>query len=126
MEKPAATEVAETAPEPAPRPRKSAPSRTRAAATEAPRTALEDPGILPGRKDYRSFYVDDAPFARFRAALYWLARHPEVTDEYGSNMSAAAERWMGEVASDLESRFNGGEVFRMPPDTNRRKRGKPV
>lgn len=73
--------------------------------------ALADPDILAGRKSYRSFYVDDEPFARFRAAIYWSCRQRDVPD----NMSAAVEAWMLEVATDLERRYNNGEVFDMPP-----------
>jgi len=85
-------------------------------------SALDDPAFTPGRKDYRSFYVDDHAFARMRAALYWLARNPEVVAEHGDNMSAAVEQWMLDTANDLEARFNEGEVFPMPPTTRRRKR----
>src|SRR3954454_2916203 len=43
-------------------------------------TALDDPGILAGRMGYRSFYVEDSVFARFRAAIYWLSRREDVED----------------------------------------------
>jgi hypothetical protein len=88
-------------------------------------SALDDPAVHPGRKDYRSFYVDDGPYARFRAAMYWLARNPDVVDEYGDSMSAAAERWLDETATELERRFNGGRVFDAPPASRRRTRGQP-
>lgn len=116
------------APEPAPEPvRRPAPRRaTRRPGATKPAgpvlNALEDPDITPGRKDYRSFYVDDAVFARFRAAIHWSSRNPAATDEVPENMSAAAEEWMLEVATDLEQRFNEGQVFRMPPATKRRGR----
>lgn len=115
---------AKATPEPVRRP---APRRaTRRPGTTKPTgpvlNALEDPDITPGRKDYRSFYVDDAVFARFRAAIHWSSRNPAATDEVPENMSAAAEEWMLEVASDLEQRFNEGVVFRMPPATKRRGR----
>lgn len=91
-------------------------------AAPTPTTALEDPGITPGRKDYRSFYIEDATFARFRAAIYWLSRREDAADEVPENMSVAVETWMADTAESLERRFNGGEVFRMPPASKRRRR----
>lgn len=84
--------------------------------------ATADPAYTPGRKDYRSFYVADEVYARFRAALYWQARNPEVTDEIGDSMSVAVERWMEQTASNLEKRFNDGDEFTAPPASRRRKR----
>lgn len=100
-----------------------APRRTRRARAGAPAAvnAVEDPGITAGRKDYRSFYVEDATFARFRAAIYWLSRREDATDEVPENMSVAVEAWMAETAGTLERRFNDGEVFRMPPPSKRRR-----
>lgn len=112
---------------PAPTETKPAPQRaTRRSGNAAKRppvlNALEDPEITPGRKDYRSFYVDDAPFARYRAAIYWASRNPEFADEVAENMSQEIEDHMLAVAADLEQRVNGGEPFRMPPATKRRGR----
>ncbi len=87
----------------------------------APVNALQDPNITPGRKDYRSFYVEDATFARFRAAIYWLSRREDAAGEVPENMSVAVETWMEETASDLEQRYNAGETFRMPPAPRRRR-----
>ena len=93
----------------------------RRAATPAV-SALEDPGITPGRKDYRSFYLEDASFARFRAAIYWLSRREDAVDEVPENMSVAVEAWMEATATALERRFNDGNTFRMPPPPARRRR----
>lgn len=135
----ATTEPARTEPEPRPVPepapaepaaadrlakRPSRPSRP-GRAVAAPVSAVDDPGITPGRKDYRSFYIEDAAFARFRAAIYWLSRREDATDEVPENMSVAVETWMEETAAELERRFNNGEVFRMPPPLKRRRRPTP-
>jgi hypothetical protein len=83
-------------------------------------TALDDPGILAGRMGYRSFYVEDSVFARFRAAIYWLSRREDVED-VPENMSVAVQEWMESTAADLERRYNDGEVFRMPPPPKKRR-----
>lgn len=121
---PAAAEPEPEAPEVEPVPRVRA-SRPRARAKPpAPVLATEAPDITPGRKDYRSFYVDDSPFARFRAAIYWTSRNPAAAGQVAENMSVAIEDLMDEVAGELEKRFNGGQVFPAPPGQTRRKRGK--
>jgi hypothetical protein len=100
----------------------SRPARRRKAkptATTRALNALDDPGILAGRKGYRSFYVEDSVFARFRAAIYWLSRREDAAGEVPENMSVAIETWMEETAEDLERRYNQGEVFRMPPGQRR-------
>ena len=84
-------------------------------------SAVDDPSITAGRKDYRSFYIEDATFARFRAAIYWLARREDATGEVPENMSVAVETWMQETANELERRYNKGETFRMPPVSRRRR-----
>lgn len=127
-----AQEQEEALPAPATAPSSSAPTPTRAPAaakkTRRPRpsspevlNAVQDPSITPGRKDYRSFYIEDETFARFRAAIYWLARREDATDVVPENMSVAVETWMAETAAELERRFNGGEIFRMPPPPKRRR-----
>ena len=88
------------------------------------RDALADPDIRVGRKSYRSFYVDDEAFARFRAAIHWSSRRPDAVDEVPENMSVAVETWMLNTARDLERRYNDGQVFRMPPKPTRRPRTK--
>ena len=113
------------APEPTPAKEKARPAPRGRPDDAAKRlTALEDPDITPGKRDYRSFYVEDSVFARFRAAVYWTARHPDAAGEVPENMSSAVEQWMREMADDLEGRYNQGEVFRMPSTAQRRKRGK--
>ncbi|MGE0170935.1 hypothetical protein [Nocardioides sp.] len=111
-------------------PPSSTPTRPPAAArkTRRPRlsspevlNAVQDPSITPGRKDYRSFYIEDESFARFRAAIYWLARREDAADVVPENMSVAVETWMAETSAELERRFNGGEIFRMPPPPKRRR-----
>ena len=95
-----------------------------AAPTADPATwtsCLDDPKIVPGRHGYRSFYIDDEVFARFRAAVYWLARR-EDADGVPENMSAAVEDWMLDTARDLEERFHEGRPFRATPDQTRRRR----
>ncbi|MEJ2889441.1 hypothetical protein [Actinomycetospora aeridis] len=105
------------APEPTPAPTK---RRRRTSTTDEPAwtTALDDPAIDPDRNGYRSFYVSDAVFARFRAAVYWTARRPDATD-VPDNMSSGVEAYMEEVAADLERRYNDGAVFRATPDQKR-------
>jgi hypothetical protein len=88
-------------------------------------TALDDPAITPGRSNYRSFYIEDALFARFRAAVYWSSRREEAGGDVPENMSVAVSEYMERTASDLEQRFNGGQVFRSTPEQRkRRKKGK--
>ena len=112
--------------EPAPQPARRAPTRRRGrrrpptASTPAHLNAVDDPSITPGRKDYRSFYIEDATFARFRAAIYWLARREDAAGEVPENMSVAVETWMQETADELERRYNDGETFRMPVSRRRR------
>lgn len=113
-------------PAPAPQPTRSPPQsggrgRRSTASTPAPVSAVDDPNITPGRKDYRSFYIEDATFARFRAAIYWLARREDAAGEVPENMSVAVETWMLETATELERRYNAGETFRMPPVSKRRR-----
>lgn len=86
------------------------------------RTALDDPAILPGRNGYRSFYVSDPIFARFRAAIHWTSRRPDAAGRVPENMSAAVEEFMDRLASELEADFNGGEVFPPTPEQRRRRR----
>jgi hypothetical protein len=73
---------------------------------------------------YRSFYIEDTAFARFRAAIYWLSRRPDAADDVPDNMSVAVQEWMETTAADLERRYNAGEAFRMPPAPKKR-RAKP-
>lgn len=122
------TESAEPqdASEPSPQPERGTPRpgpRRRRQSTPPPAhvSAVDDPSISPGRKDYRSFYVEDATFARFRAAIYWLARRDDAAGEVPENMSVAVETWMEETASELERRYNDGATFRMPPVSRRRR-----
>lgn len=96
----------------------------RAGPSEGVPDALDDPDIHAGRKSYRSFYIDDEAFARFRAAIHWCSRRPDAVDEVPENMSAAVESWMLSTAQDLERRYNDTEVFRMPPKSPRRPRTK--
>ncbi|MDN5751464.1 MAG: hypothetical protein L0H64_23685, partial [Pseudonocardia sp.] len=73
--------------EPAPQPPHRTPTQTGGRGrrstppTPAHVSAVDDPHITPGRKDYRSFYIEDATFARFRAAIYWLARREDAAGE---------------------------------------------
>ncbi len=123
-----AQEPTETAPQPAvsrpaPRTPARAGGRRHQSAAPAPAhvSAVDDPSITAGHKDYRSFYVEDATFARFRAAIYWLARREDAAGEVPENMSVAVETWMQETANELERRYNDGETFRMPPVSRRRR-----
>jgi hypothetical protein len=119
-------EVEPETPSPAPAPEASRPEPSGRASKKGTLTdALADPEILAGRKGYRSFYVDDEAFARFRAAIYWSARNPAAMTSRTPvplNMSAAIEEWMERTAGVLEKTYNGGEVFPMPPKTVRRQR----
>lgn len=84
-------------------------------------SALDDPTILAERRDYRSFYVEDVAFARFRAAIYWLSRREDAVGMVPENMSVAVENFMVATADDLERRYNEGQPFRMPPGQRRRR-----
>jgi hypothetical protein len=97
------------------------PARAANKITPAAVSAVADPTILEGRRDYRSFYVEDTAFARFRAAIYWLSRPEDAAGEVPDNMSAAVEVWMEETATELEQRYNDGQPFRMPPGQRRRR-----
>jgi hypothetical protein len=136
---PPARLVTQLAPEPAPAPASepalepvssepeepatTAPVPPKQPAARRPR-AVPQPTDAPleGRSDYRSFYVSDEAFYRFRAAIYWSSRNPKGAGEVPENMSAAAEQWMIEVATDLERRYNDGEPFPTPPAPRRRRR----
>lgn len=112
------------APEPTPPARKQQPTERSAEYV----SALDDPAILEGRNGYRSFYVDDAVFARFRAAIYWLSRREDALDQVPQNMSAAIEDFMRQTTDELETRFNDGKVFRATPDqlkSSRRRKTQP-
>jgi hypothetical protein len=100
---------------------------TEAAKSDPVRSALDDPAIVAGRNGYRSFYVDDTVFARFRAAIYWLSRREDALDQVSPNMSVAVEEFMRSTTESLEQQFNGGEVFRATPDQLKpsRRRGRP-
>ena len=78
--------------------------------------------MLAGRSDYRSFYVNDEIFFRFRAAIFWSSRNPKAVGQVPDNMSAAVEQWMDEVATDLERRYNDDEPFPSPPPPRRQRR----
>jgi hypothetical protein len=88
-------------------------------------TALDDPALLAGRKAYRSFYVDDHAFGRFRAAIYWASRRPDAVDEVPENMSVAINDAMINLAAELEQRFNGAEILPPTPEQRKSKRTKP-
>ena len=109
-----ATETPVGAPQPEPR----------RARTTRGATALDDPAILEGRNGYRSFYIEDSIFARFRSAIYWLARREDAMDQVPPNMSAAVEEFMRQTTEDLERRFNEGEIFRATPDQLKPRRTK--
>jgi hypothetical protein len=100
-----------------PKPNRPASKTTKTAAV----SAVDDPTILEGRRDYRSFYVEDTAFARFRAAIYWLSRREDAAGDVPDNMSAAVELWMEATATELEQRYNDGQPFRMPPGQRRRR-----
>lgn len=101
---------------PARRPRSTKRTRTIEPAAEPE----EETAPIP----YRSFYVDNATYERFRAATYWTARHPDAVDDptVAQNMSQAVERFMAATADDLEHRYNRGQPFRIPPKARRRPR----
>lgn len=100
-----------------------------AAPTADPATwtsCLDDPKIVPGRHGYRSFYIDDEVFARFRAAVYWLARNEDAAGQAPENMSVAVEEFMLATARDLEDRHHHGTPFRPTPDQLRGARRRPA
>ena len=92
----------------------------RARTPSSPPAATERPP--EGRSDYRSFYVSDEVYFRFRAAIFWSSRNPKAAGKVPDNMSAAVEQWMLELATDLEGRYNDGEAFPQPPAPRRRRR----
>lgn len=128
-EAPAAEEAPgeDEAPEPAAEPA-SAPSRPRArarkprAATPPVVLATEDPNYPQEINDYRSFYLANEVYARYRAAIFWASRNPEAMGLVPENMSQGVQQLMLEAAEDLEQRYNDGQVFRMPPPPKRRKK----
>lgn len=79
-------------------------------------SALDDPAIVAGRRAFRSFYVDDETFARFRAAVHWSARREDAGDDVPENMSVAVAAFMAATAADLEARYNAGAPFRPTPE----------
>ncbi len=74
------------------------------------------------RSGYRSFYVEDDIFTRFRAAIYWSSRRHDADEDVPINMSAGVSEYMERTAAELEKRFNDGEPFRFPPVVQRKKR----
>jgi hypothetical protein len=127
---PAAAPLAIPAPEPQ--------STTEPVADEEPNpkkpgewaSCLDDPAILEGRANYRSFYIEDTVFARYRAAVYWCARLADALDLVGENMSVDIQQHMAEVARALEEQFNDGAPFRPTPEQvkkpRRRRRADPA
>lgn len=79
-------------------------------------SALDDPAVTAGRSSYRSFYVPDVVFARFRAAVHWSARREDADVDVPENMSVAVTREMARLADELERKFNGGHPFRPTPE----------
>lgn len=73
-----------------------------------------------GRGVYRSFYVHDDVYDRFRDAIHWTARRPDAAGRAPANMSAAVEAFMAQLAGELETEFNNGQRFPAAP-TQRRK-----
>lgn len=112
------------APAPGPVAPPAPPPSTRPAPAAARRpSALEDPAYDMQAKGYHSFYVPNAIYARFRAAIHYTANRPDAEEEgLAGSMSAAVTAFLQATAEDLERRFNGGEVFQMPPSTKRRTR----
>jgi hypothetical protein len=76
----------------------------------------------PDKNGYRSFYVSDAVFLRFRAAVHWTSRRAEIADRVHENMSVAVEDFMRRTANRLESEFNDGNRFPPTPGNRRRRR----
>ena len=89
-------------------------------ASRAPVAAAKETSALS--MGYRSFYVSDEAYSRFRAAIHWSSRHPAAAGQVPDNMSAACEAWMDATADDLEARFHHGVPFPVPPVKKRRKR----
>ncbi len=99
--------------------RRAAPSSAAAPAPSDPADwddCLDDPTVLPGRKSFRSFYVEDTVFARFRAAVHWSSRREDAELDVPENMSVAVADFMAEKARELEDLYNGGRPFRATPE----------
>lgn len=103
-------EVSAAEPEPA-----TAPPTTRADAPPAHAPPEERSAY------FRSFYVSDDVFERFRSAIFWSSRNPQAAGTAPDNMSVAVEDAMEQIATDLEQRYNKGEAFPEPPKTRRRR-----
>jgi len=88
----------------------------------AERTSLTSKTPTDGPAYFRSFYVGNEVYDRFRAAIFWTSRNPRATGAVPENMSAAVEQFMASMAADLERRYNDGKVFPNPPKTRRRRR----
>jgi len=87
-------------------------------------SCLDDSAIIEGRANYRSFYVEDTVFARYRAAVYWCARLADAEGVVGENMSVDIQQHMAEVARALEEKFNNGAPFRPTPEQIKKPRRK--
>jgi hypothetical protein len=74
------------------------------------------------RSGYRSFYVEDDVFVRFRAAIYWSSRRHDADEDVPINMSVGVSEYMERTAAALEKRFNDGDPFKSPPVVQRKKR----
>lgn len=88
----------------------------------ADRRATSEHRIEHHSNGYRSFYVNDGVFARFRAAVHWTSRRPDAIGRAPENMSAAIEQYMEQLATRLEKEFNNGEQFPSIPPQRRRQR----
>ena len=113
-----AARVSAAEPEPAP----AAPASRSDATAGTPASVLAE--TPPGERSayFRSFYVSDEVFERFRSAIFWSSRNPQAAGTAPENMSVAIEDAMEQIATDLEQRYNKGETFPEPPKTRRRRR----
>lgn len=109
----------EAAGSPAEPPKVSSKPKTAPKATPAP-TGSEEAGERSAY--FRSFYVDNGVFERFRAAIFWTARNPQAAGQVPENMSVAVEDAIEQIASDLERRYNDGKPFPEAQQTRRRRR----
>ncbi len=100
-------------------------TRVTSAGPAAGETCLDDPEIKEGKRRYRSQYVRDTAFARFRSAIFWCSRRDDAAEvtltfdmQVPWNMSTAVDGFMEQVAEQLEQAFNEGRPF--PPTLEQR------
>lgn len=82
-------------------------------------SCLDDPDVVPGGSRNRTNYLPDEAWARYTAAVYWLARNPSATDVPESVSGGIAE-FLEKEAKKWERRYNSGRPFPATPNQVRK------